>query len=122
MLNATLTPSQVGSKDNLGISAGAEGEAVMLQLLSQLEVVVHLTVIGDGAILHRHRLVRSTREIDDAQAIVSEHDRSGRPRTRVIRTAVRRDREHGLTDRQDFVRRTYRVDYGNKSTHIWLRR
>ena len=83
-------------QDHFSIGATAETNSYCFEPATQFHEVVHLAVIDDGdrAILGFHRLVASVRQIEDAQASVSEACAAQDAHTLVIRSAVTERARH----------------------------
>ena len=90
--DAPLPPRR---EDHLGIAAGAEAVAAILELGAQLAEIVDFAVVGDGDnfVVARHRL-RAARDIDDRQAEVAETDAGRGPGAAAVGAPMRHRVEH----------------------------
>src|SRR3546814_2322208 len=93
--------------DDLGIPAGAEPVAAILQFGAQLAEIIDFAVIGQRhhLVVARHRL-RAARNVDDREAEVPETDAGRRPLARAVGPAMRHRVQHRADARRiDRLRR-----------------
>src|SRR5207244_2408078 len=108
----------VRMNDRLGVGTGPELMTASLQLLSQLEVVVDLTVQDR---MHPSRLVRdrlmSVGDVDDAEPACSERDALFDDAARVIGAAMDDRVRHALDDPMQLRSLKALVDDSGDSAH-----
>src|SRR5262249_18202922 len=75
-LNAARPPGVIGLEDDLGIAAGKEAVALVLQFAAQLAKIVDATIKGNGEAKLRinHRLLRGPVQVKNVEAAMAERD------------------------------------------------
>ena len=95
-LGKRVAPLFITVDEHLGVAARAEDVPARDQFVAQAEIIVNLSVEGDGdrAVLVVHGLRAVRREIDDRKPPVPERDRSLHEQAAAVRPAVRDDVGH----------------------------
>jgi hypothetical protein len=102
-----------------GVTPRSKAMAARLQLATQCRMVVDLAVVDDAKILiiAQHRLM-STRDVDDAEALVAQANVAIEMDSTVIRTPMAQDVPHPLDQTPIHVaRRPARQRYSADAAH-----
>ena len=66
-MDTIAAPSQIGPKQNLGVGLRNESVAVLLEIVTQFEIIINLPIEGDddAGFIVDHGLVARGRQIDN---------------------------------------------------------